>query len=228
MKLPEGEGPERTCIATRQVLPQAEMIRFVAAPDGSIVADLKRRLPGRGVWVTATAEAVAEAVKRKAFSRSLKTKAAAAPTLADEVGALLVREALQALALANKAGAVICGAAKIEGGARKGYAALVHASDASQAGVEKLERAVRAAGRDRPAIPAIRLFSGAELSLSLGREHVIHAALVSGGPAGNVLRKARVATNYRRNVSAPASISEPSVPERVGASVMTKDPDPDE
>ena len=228
MKLPEGDEPERTCIATRQVLPQAAMIRFVAAPDGSVVPDLRQRLPGRGVWVTASAGAVAEAVRRKAFARGLKAKAVAAPGLADEVGELLRREALQALALANKAGAVICGAAKIEGGARKGFVALVHASDASAQGVEKLERAVRSAGRDRPAIPAIRLFSGAELSLSLGREHVIHAALVAGGPAGNVLRRARAADQYWRISSATASVPEPEVPERADASVLTKDPDPDE
>lgn len=228
MKLPEGDGPERTCIATRHVLPQAQLIRFVAAPDGSIVPDLRRRLPGRGVWVTATAEAVGEAVRRKAFSRGLKAQVVAAPTLADDVGALLRREALQALALANKAGAVVCGAAKIEGGARKGYAALIHAADASQAGVVKLERAVRSVGRDRPAIATIRLFSGAELSLSLGREHVIHAALVAGGPAENVLGKARAAMDYLRISSAPASTLEPEVPDRAGASVLTKDPDPDE
>ena len=63
---------ERTCIVTRAVKPVDELIRFVTAPDGAVVADLKRRLPGRGVWVTATRSAVDEAVKRKAFGRGLK------------------------------------------------------------------------------------------------------------------------------------------------------------
>src|SRR5436309_111199 len=61
---------ERTCIVTRAVKPVDELIRFVVAPDGAVVADLKRRLPGRGVWVTAQRETVSEAVKRKAFGRA--------------------------------------------------------------------------------------------------------------------------------------------------------------
>ncbi len=32
----------RTCLATREVVPVARMIRFVAAPDGSVVPDLSR------------------------------------------------------------------------------------------------------------------------------------------------------------------------------------------
>ena len=32
--------------------PVDELIRFVVGPDG-VVPDLKRKLPGRGLWVTA-------------------------------------------------------------------------------------------------------------------------------------------------------------------------------
>ena len=45
--------PERTCIVTRAVKPVAELIRFVLGPDDQVVPDLKHKLPGRGVWVTA-------------------------------------------------------------------------------------------------------------------------------------------------------------------------------
>src|SRR6266705_5923939 len=64
-------GTERLCIVTRTVKPVAELIRFVVGPDG-IVPDLKRKLPGRGVWVTATRAAVSAAVERKAFGRAFK------------------------------------------------------------------------------------------------------------------------------------------------------------
>jgi hypothetical protein len=40
-------GTERFCAATHQVKPIDEMIRFVVAPDGTAVPDLKRRLPPR-------------------------------------------------------------------------------------------------------------------------------------------------------------------------------------
>ena len=55
---------ERTCVVTRAVKPVDELIRFVTAPDGAVVADLKRRLPGRGVWVTATRAAVEENLRK--------------------------------------------------------------------------------------------------------------------------------------------------------------------
>ncbi len=228
MDMPEGDGPERTCIATRRALPVDRLIRFVAAPDGSVVPDLKRKLPGRGVWVTARHDAVAEAVRRKAFARAFKTAVIASPALADEVGALLRRSALAGLSLANKAGAVIAGTAKIEGSAKRGYAALFHAASASPAGTEKLERAVRMARRDGRSVPQIRLFTAEELSVSLGREHVIHAALVAGAPAGLALSLARAAQDYWRTDPAPTPSPDPVGKECVDTCISIKDSAPDE
>ena len=54
---------ERRCIVTREVLYPDQLIRFVAGPDGEVVPDLKRKLPGRGVWVTAKRDLVQQAVK---------------------------------------------------------------------------------------------------------------------------------------------------------------------
>src|SRR6185369_17835091 len=68
-------GPDRLCVATRSVRPVGDLIRFVAGPQG-LVPDLKRKLPGRGVWVTARRETVAEAVKRGTFKKSLKSDVA--------------------------------------------------------------------------------------------------------------------------------------------------------
>src|SRR5258705_11056283 len=82
---------ERTCVVTRAVKPVDELIRFVTAPDGAVVADLKRRLPGRGVWVTATRAAVDDAVKRKAFRRGFRREVRAAADLGRAVE--LLREA---------------------------------------------------------------------------------------------------------------------------------------
>ena len=79
------DGPERTCIVTRRKASPDEMVRFVAGPDAVVVPDIRRRLPGRGVWVTASAPIVTEAVKRRAFSRGLKAKVRAEPELARSV-----------------------------------------------------------------------------------------------------------------------------------------------
>jgi predicted RNA-binding protein YlxR (DUF448 family) len=82
--LPRSE-PERTCIVSRTVRPSAELIRFVLGPENQVFPDLKQKLPGRGVWVTARRDAVEEAVRRRLFSRALKTDAKAPTTLADDV-----------------------------------------------------------------------------------------------------------------------------------------------
>ena len=74
--------PERTCIVTRAVHPPEAMIRFVVGPDASIVPDLRQRLPGRGVWVTAERPLVEEAVRRRLFARAFKAQVVVSPTLA--------------------------------------------------------------------------------------------------------------------------------------------------
>ena len=45
--------PSAACALTRARRPKDELIRFVLGPDGTIVPDLKEKLPGRGVWLTA-------------------------------------------------------------------------------------------------------------------------------------------------------------------------------
>ena len=99
-------GTERLCALTREVKPVDDLIRFVAGPDGAIVPDLKRRLPGRGVWVTATRTSIDEAAKRNVFARSLKRETRAATDLGSEVERQLTSAALDALAIAHKAGRV--------------------------------------------------------------------------------------------------------------------------
>ena len=127
--------PERTCIVTREVRSPDEMIRFVLGPDGSVVPDLRRKLPGRGVWVSANAAMVGEAVRRKLFPRAFKTEARASATLADDVDLALRADLRGSIALANKAGAVTTGFTKVEAAIGKGaLAALIHALDAAPDG----------------------------------------------------------------------------------------------
>jgi len=178
---------ERTCVVTRAVKPVDELIRFVTAPDGAVVADLKRRLPGRGVWVTATRAAVDEAVKRKAFGRGFKREVRAAPDLGREVEWLLERAALDALGIVQKAGRVKTGFAKTEAAlADDPIAAVLQASDGSADGARKIAAAVMWRKMDENAgeIPIIVAFATAQLDLALGRSNVVHAALLAG-PASN-------------------------------------------
>ena len=190
------KGPERTCVVTRRKGAPATMIRFVVGPDGGVVPDIRAKLPGRGVWVDGRTDLVATAVRKGAFARGFKAKVAAAPTLADDVDALLEHDALQSLAMANKAGAVTTGFAKVEAAVAKGgLAALLHSSDAGADGVRKLEGARRAApGRT---IVAFKVFSSQQLDLALGRTNVIHAALTAGTASQAFLTRCRRLMAYR-------------------------------
>src|SRR6185295_9958033 len=137
-------GTERMCAVTRAVRPIDELIRFVVAPSGEVIADLKRKLPGRGLWVSATHGAVAEAVRRNQFGKGFKRNVHAAPTLPGDTENLLVRSAIEALAMAAKAGQVVAGFAKVEGALAQHQAvALIHAADGAADGIRKLDAILR-------------------------------------------------------------------------------------
>src|SRR5262249_13125802 len=92
-------GGERFCAATGEVKPVADLIRFVVAPDGAVVADLKRRLPGRGLWITATRQALDMAIARKAFARGFKRDVRVSAELVETTERLIEQAALDALAM---------------------------------------------------------------------------------------------------------------------------------
>src|ERR1700742_40737 len=128
----------RMCAVTRAVRPIDELIRFVVAPSGEVLADLKRKLPGRGLWVSASHKAVAEAVRRNHFGNGVKRDVRVAPTLPTDTKTLLVRGAVEALAMAAKAGQVVAGFAKVEGALQAHQVtALIHAADGAADGMRK-------------------------------------------------------------------------------------------
>jgi predicted RNA-binding protein YlxR (DUF448 family) len=165
------------------------MIRFVLGPGQIVVPDLRQKLPGRGVWVMARADIVAKAAKRGAFSRGFKTNAVASDKLADEIDCLMTKDCLQALSLANKAGQVVAGFAKVEAAiSDASLAGLVHAADCGCEGWRKLGECLRRNGDDKT-VPRITLFRSSQLDLALGRTNVVHAALVAGEASQGFLKR---------------------------------------
>ncbi|MGF7159038.1 hypothetical protein FHS85_000648 [Rhodoligotrophos appendicifer] len=176
VKSRETAEPIRTCIVTRATLPPDAMVRFVLAPDGQVVPDLKRELPGRGVWVTAERALVADAVSKRLFARGFKQAARAVDDLADLVGVLLADRALGLLGFANRAGLVTTGFEKVaEQITRRRVAILVEARDGAADGRRKLADKLAASGQKE--VETVEVFTGEQLSLALGRANVIHAAL---------------------------------------------------
>jgi uncharacterized protein len=193
-------GVARHCALTRQLMPVDDMIRFVVGPGSHVVPDVKRKLPGRGLWITATREAVAEAMKRNIFSRGFKQEVRVAADLAGTADQMLERAALDALAIAGKAGRVVTGFTKVEAAIAQGdIEALVHASDGADDGTRKLNADLAALQRKMAENPReiaiIDLFSGGQLDLALNRPNVVHAALLAGPGSETFL--ARVARLQR-------------------------------
>jgi len=208
---PASAGPHRTCVVTREVRSPDEMIRFVASPDGVATPDLKNKLPGRGVWVSARREAVEEAGKRRLFARGLKAAVTVPEGLAAAIDAALLEDLRQGLALANKAGRVVTGFDTV---ARtvvsKPVAAIVHASEAAEDGKRKTAQAARRRlGDAAERIPVVTELSGDDLDLALGRSHVIHAALVAGAGSRIFLERWRRLCVYRGSIAMTAAPLDP-------------------
>ena len=183
-------GTARFCAATRTVKPVSEMIRFVIGPEG-IVPDLKHKLPGRGIWITASRAALADAIEHKVFARGFKREVSAGIDLLDLTERLLTRSALDALAIAGKAGLVMSGFAKTEAALAHGaVVGLLQASDGAPDGVRKLRGAL-GQRPDASQIAVIAGFSSAQLDLALGRSNVVHAALLAGSASDNFLARLR-------------------------------------
>ncbi len=189
---------DRTCIVSRESFAPDQMIRFVAGPDGMIVPDLKRNLPGRGVWVLARHDLVEQAVVKKLFARGLKKNVSVSPMLASEVDALLERSALAGLGFARKAGECVTGAGKVDGALRTGKArAIVHADNAADDGIRKLGGAVYACGQGGVKVKVFRMFDSDQMGLALGGSNVVHAAVTGGGAANSFIKRAETLVRYR-------------------------------
>ncbi|MBJ7446406.1 MAG: RNA-binding protein [Brevundimonas sp.] len=172
---------DRRDLVTHQVMDESRLIRFVAAPDGSVAPDLARKLPGRGLWVAADRASIQAAVKKNLFSRAAKTPLKPAADLADTVESLLVRRCLDQLGLARREGVLISGFEKSLANIRAGKVAwIVEASNGSADGRGKL---LALAGHMSPPPKVCGTFSADDLSLALGLENAIHAVLLTGGRA---------------------------------------------
>ena len=204
-------GSERLCVVTREVRPTDAMIRFVAGPDRAVLPDLKRKLPGRGAWVTARRDTLAAAVKRGVFARAFGADVSVAPDLPARVETLAEKSVLDALAIARKAREVVTGHARVEAAAEEGAAvAFLQAREAGAEGARQIMAAIRRGyGENAGNIVVIRAFTSAQLDLALAHPNVVHAALLAGRASETVLTRWQFLARIRMEDSAGADQIQP-------------------
>jgi predicted RNA-binding protein YlxR (DUF448 family) len=193
---PRAAERTRMCALNRDVQPISELIRFVVGPDGAAVPDIKNKLPGRGLWLTATQEALAEAVKRKVFARAFRREVRVPSDLPARTERLLERAVLDALAMAGKAGMVAAGFAKTQAALEhQEVIAVLHAAGAAADGIRKLQ--ANAHRRHAGAPVEIGFLTTAQLDLALARPNVVHAALLAGPASETFLARCRRLERFR-------------------------------
>ena len=182
-KKQQDDDVERKCIVTGEVTPVTGLIRFVVGPENTVYPDILGKLPGRGMYVSAT-RAVLEEAGRGQFSRSAKQAVTVPDGLVDEVERQLARHALEMITLARKASRAVCGFEKVKGWLAGGerVRVLLQASDGSERGKAKLwtPEGARYFG----------CFTSEELGLAFGRGSVIHCALSTGKLSNRVVEEA--------------------------------------
>jgi predicted RNA-binding protein YlxR (DUF448 family) len=169
---------ERRDIVSGEVMDEARLIRFAAAPDGTVTPDLARKLPGRGLWVAANRDALAVAARKGLFSRAAKARLTVPADLIETVEAGLKRRVLDGLGLARRSGLLISGFDTVFAAVAAGRIRwLIEASDGAGDGRRKLLAKARHAA---PPPGLVGLFTSEQLGLALGGENVIHVALLAG------------------------------------------------
>jgi uncharacterized protein len=198
---PPSTGPQRTCIATGETGAPERMIRFVVGPEGDVVPDLARRLPGRGLWVKAERAAVERAVAKNLFARAARASVKPASDLAERVERLLLERALADLSRARRAGRAVAGFVRVEqmvGQRRAGL--LVVADEADGDGLSKLKAASREHG-----LPIARLGDAAALGGIFGREQAVYVAVARDDAGGAFIERIEAGAarwrGYRLNSS---------------------------
>ena len=205
--VPSEKQPNRQCALTREVKPVADLLRFVVSPDGELVPDTDAKAEGRGVWISLGEKQVAEAVRKKAFERSLKQQLTVPEDLAGLARRRLTERFVASLQMARKAGKLVTGAYQVREAIEKGDAvALITATDAAEDGRAKMLSSVRGrrkaaeeAGLPAPAVPHLELLDSSQLGLAFGLESVIHAALVNGAASQSALERANRLARYLEN-----------------------------
>ncbi len=187
----EGHAARRRCIASGDVRPRDELLRFVVDAEGRLIPDLSGRLPGRGIWLSPDRDSVKRVRARKLFERAARRQLQIEDGLDDRIEALLASRCIELIGLARRAGQAVAGFEKVGAVLRNRRGALLLAArDGAPGGREKLRAAA-------PELPLLDCLEAAELGRAFGRDRTVHGALLHGALAAKLWTEARKLKGFR-------------------------------
>jgi uncharacterized protein len=205
------KAPLRTCIVTRETLPQARLLRFVLSPENNVTPDILHKLPGRGAWVKLHKQTLEHVIKKRLFARAFKQEVHVQEGLYDTIIGQMKKGVLEALSLTNRSGLAIAGAFKVQKTIeQEEITAYLHASNGEEDGYRKILALLKRAHpqemheNDQDANERLhfenksvwkkklisRAFTSQELGKAVGKEDAVHLVIKSG--VGARLLKARL------------------------------------
>ncbi len=183
--MPRNE-PQRSCLGCRKVKDKDELLRFVLAPDRTLVPDLQAKLPGRGAYTCLSRSCVREAAAKKQFARSFRgeVRLGSPEDLVGQVISMMEERMASYLSLANKGGKVVSGSDMVaEMLTRRTPGIICIAADISPDIGQKMTYLA-----DRAEVERFSLFDKERLGALIGKGQRSVVAVESGG-FSNVLKK---------------------------------------
>jgi len=182
---------KRRCFVSNQSHPTCKLVRFVVAPDNSIVPDLAERLPGRGFWLLSSREVVNTACSKGLFVKVTGCTVTVRDDLADNVEAQLSQRCLNWLGMARRAGDAVGGFGKVVSFLEENVGSIVFcASDAADGGRRKV-----LSGAKETIV--VNIFSGAELGSMFGRERMVYVAVRQKILASRIINESMRLAGFR-------------------------------
>ena len=174
---------ERKCVSRNEVRDPQVMIRFVIGPDNTVFPDILGKLPGRGVWVSATREDLETAIQRGGFKRGFKGNVKIPDNLTEQVEAGLRKHTLSLIGMAKKSGKLFIGFDQVMAAARTDALGWrIEATDGAEGSRGKIRTLSKAVAREvELKLPrVIGCFDSSELGAVVGRNSLIHCAIPHG------------------------------------------------
>ena len=198
LKKPIDRGsPVRRCIVSGRIEPITRLIRFVVGPDNVIVADISKRLPGRGLWTLAARDIVNEALARRKFDKAAKCSVSVPADLADIVELSLLQSCLNIVGLARRAGCAVGGYEKSRALISSGKAVLVIVATGASTGSRKQLLS------GRPNLAVLEIFNQYEVGKVFGKDGVVFAAITDAMISNKLRDEAGRLAGFRNSLVAP-------------------------